>query len=418
MARFVIQGQRPLKGTIVPSGMKNAATPILAATLLTNERCVISNVPRIADVFNMIALLQSLGADVAWQEEHTVSVQCKDIDPSALDQSMVRKLRSSVLLLGPLVARFPSVTLARPGGCIIGNRPLETHFEGLKGLGVKIEEQDRQLVLTRTSLAPSTIVLPEFSVTATENILMAASLVPGVTILHTAAMEPHIQDLCAFLTTMGAAIKGIGTHRIEIRGIPKLHGADHRIIPDQIEIGTWAVAGAATRGEVVIRGVEPSHLHLVLLKMRQIGVQTELHGTSLTVKGASRFRPFKLQALPYPGFPSDLQAPFSVLATQAEGTSMLHDPLYEGRLSHIPELVKMGANAVICDPHRVLISGPTPLYGQEIRSYDLRAGATLIIAALIAKGRTVLNEAEIVDRGYEKIDERLRGIGADITRDD
>lgn len=418
MARLVIQGQHPLNGTIVPSGMKNAATPILAATLLTSKRCIVSNVPRIADVFNMVALLKSLGADVAWQEEHTVSVQCKDIDPAALDQSTVQKLRSSVLLLGPLVARFSSVRLARPGGCIIGNRPLDTHFEGLKGLGVQIEEQDRQLVLTRTSLAPSTIVLPEFSVTATENILMAASLVPGVTVLHTAAMEPHIQDLCAFLCAMGATIKGIGTHTLTIHGTEELHGADHRVIPDQIEIGTWAVAGAVTRGAITIQGVEPGHLHLILLKMRKMGVQAEINGTSLTVKGTSHFRSFKLQALPYPGFPSDLQAPFAVLATQAEGLSLLHDPLYEGRLSHIPELVKMGANAVMCDPHRVLISGPTPLYGQEIRSYDLRAGATLIIAALIAKGRTVLNEAEIVDRGYESIDERLRELGADITRDD
>lgn len=417
MARFVIQGQRPLEGTIVPSGMKNAATPILAATLLTYERCIISNVPRIADVFNMIVLLQSLGADVAWQEEHTVSVQCKDIDPAALDQATVRKLRSSVLLIGPLIARFPSVTLARPGGCIIGNRPLDTHFAGLQGLGVQIEEQDRQLVLTRTSLAPSTIVLPEFSVTATENILMAASLVPGVSILHTAAMEPHIQDLCAFLAGMGATIKGIGTHTLTIHGTEKLHGTEHCVIPDQIEIGTWAVAAAATRGAVTISGVDPAHLPLILLKMREIGIQAEIAGTALSIKGSGRFHPFKLQALPYPGFPSDLQAPFSVLATQAEGTSMLHDPLYEGRLSYIQELVKMGANAVVCDPHRVLISGPTPLYGQEIHSYDLRAGATLIIAALIAQGKTVLHEAEIVDRGYEGIDERLRALGADMTRD-
>ncbi len=418
MSRFIIQGQHPLHGTIVPTGMKNAATPILAATLLTHERCIISNVPRIADVFNMVALLKSLGAEIAWHDEHVVSVECQDIDPAALDQSIVQKLRSSVLLIGPLIARFPSVTLARPGGCIIGNRPLDTHVEGLKGLGVHVEEQEHQLLLTRTTLSPVTIVLSEFSVTATENILMAASLVPGVTILHIAAMEPHIQDLCTFLIGMGATIQGVGTHTLEIHGAKALHGTQHTIIPDQIEIGTWAVAAAATHGEVTISGVEPKHVHLILLKMRAIGIQAELAGTALSIKSSGRFRPFKLQALPYPGFPSDLQAPFSVLATQAEGMSMLHDPLYEGRLSYIPELVKMGANAVICDPHRVLISGPTPLYGQEIQSYDLRAGATLIIAALIAKGKSVLHEAEIVDRGYEAIDARLRALGADITRDD
>lgn len=418
MSRFIIHGQRPLHGVVVPSGMKNAATPILAATLLTRERCIIENVPRIADVFNMLALLKSLGAMVAWQDEHVVSVECKDIDPTALDQTIVHKLRSSVLLIGPLIARFPDVVLARPGGCIIGNRPLDTHIVGLQGLGVHIEEKENRLLLTRTTLSPASIVLPEFSVTATENILMAASLVPGVTTLTIAAMEPHVQDLCAFLTGMGVTFRGVGTHTLEIHGAQVLRGTQHTIIPDQIEVGTWAVAAAATRGTVIINGVDPRHVHLLLLKMRAIGIQAELTGTTLSITSSGRFNPFKLQALPYPGFPSDLQATFSILATQAGGMSMLHDPLYEGRLSYIPELVKMGANAVICDPHRVVISGQTPLLGQEIKSYDLRAGATLIIAALIAQGKTVLHEAEMVDRGYEAIDERLRILGADITRDD
>lgn len=416
MAQFLIQGQHPLNGTITPSGMKNAATPILAATLLTTERCIVSNVPRIVDVFNMLVLLQSLGAVVSWQDEHTVAIQCSDIHPESLDQKTVKKLRSSVLLLGPLVARFPSVALARPGGCIIGNRPLDTHFEGLQGLGVAIEEQEKELRLTRTALKPAEIVLSEFSVTATENVLMAAALSHGTTVLHTAAMEPHVQDLCAFLKALGANIEGVGTHTLTIHGTEKLHGASHTIIPDQIEIGTWAVAAAATRGKVKIAPVVPQHLLLIIRKMRALGIRVTVGKDSLTVEGGTHYKPFTLQALPYPGFPSDLQAPFSVLATQAEGMSLIHDPLYEGRMSYVQELSKMGANAVICDPHRVLISGPTPLYGQEIKSYDLRAGATLIIAGLIAQGKTVVNEAEIVDRGYEVIDDRLRSLGADIQR--
>lgn len=416
MAKFIIEGQHQLRGDIAVSGMKNAATPILAATLLTKEPCVVSNVPRIADVFKMIEILQSMGAVIQWQDNHTVRVQCASVDPARLNQKAVKQLRSSVLLLGPLVARFHDVTIAQPGGCIIGNRPLDTHFEALTGLGALVEEEGETLRVTGSHLQAAHIVLSEFSVTATENLLLAASLTEGTTILETAAMEPHVQDLGAFLKKLGADIEGLGTHTLTIRGRKTLHGAEHRIIPDQIEVGTFAVAAAVTHGEVTIHGVIPSHLGLILRKLTAAGVDARCTEDALHVRPTQRLTAFRLQTLPYPGFPTDLQAPFGVLATQAQGTSLIHDPLFEGRMGYVQELVKMGANAVVCDPHRVLISGPTPLYAQEIRSFDLRAGATLIIAGLCAKGVTTINESEVVDRGYEKIDKRLAELGAVISR--
>ncbi len=416
MANFVIEGQHRLQGSIAVAGMKNAATPVIAATLLTEEECVIRNVPKILDVFKMVDLLQSLGAEAAWSGEHELTIRCKDVDPGRLQKKAVKALRSSVLLLGPLIARFPEVTIAQPGGCIIGNRPLDTHFAALQALGVTIREQKGELFVTRDQLHAANVVLPEFSVTATENLLMAASLIPDSTTIDIAAAEPHVQNLGAFLQSMGVAIKGLGTHTIRLRGAQRLHGAVHTIIPDQIEVGTWAVAAAVTRGTVDICNVEPDHLKLILLKLRQAGVSATLNGTTLSIRPSGRLKAFRLQTLPYPGFPTDLQAPFAVLATQAEGTSLIQDPLFEGRMGYVQELVKMGANAVVCDPHRVLITGPTPLYGQEIRSFDLRAGATLIIAGLLAQGETIIHDAEIVDRGYEAIDQRLQALGANITR--
>lgn len=417
MAKFVIEGQCRLAGEITVSGMKNAATPILAATLLTSEECEISNIPRIVDVFNMIRLLESMGATVHWKSDHTVVISCASVDPALLDQETVEKLRSSVLLLGPLVARFPELRLRRPGGCIIGNRPLDAHLEALQAFGTMVEESDDGvLTLRRSQLKPTTIVLSEFSVTATENAMMAAALLPGTTIIHIAASEPHIQDLAAFLEKLGATITGAGTHTLVVRGSKVLHGASHRVIPDQIEVGTWAVAAAVTNGDLTIHDVEADHLDLILLKLRRIGVACVLQERTLRVRGAKHYKPFRLQALPYPGFPSDLQAPFSVLATQAKGLSLIHDPLYEGRMGYAQELNKMGAHTLVCDPHRLAITGPTPLRSSNIKTLDLRAGATLILAALVAEGTSTIQNAELVDRGYEKIEEKLTAIGAHITR--
>jgi UDP-N-acetylglucosamine 1-carboxyvinyltransferase len=420
MSKLCIEGQQKLTGEIDVRGMKNAATPILAATLLTDQPCVISNVPRIIDVYKMIELLQGLGATVEWSGDHEVTVQCKDIDPEKILGPTVRKLRSSVLLIGPLLARFSEVRIPHPGGCIIGNRPLDTHLDAFRALGATIEEGREEIRFSRKGpLCGTEMTLSEFSVTATENVLMSAIAAEGKTVLHLAAAEPHVQDLAAFLQAIGGHISGAGTHTMTISGSQdSFQGASHTIIPDQIEVGTWAAAAAATRGDVIIKHINPNHLHIILVKLRQAGISFEMAKDAMHIRPVHRIRPLKIQTLPYPGFPTDLQAPFAVLATQAEGTSLIHDPMYEGRLGYIQELVKMGANAVICDPHRVLITGPTPLYGQEITSFDLRAGATLIIAGLVAQGRTTINEAQMVDRGYEAIDERLRSLGARIHREE
>lgn len=414
MSQFIIQGGVKLKGDVHVGGMKNAALPILAATLLTDEECLLHNIPRITDVLKMLEILSSLGARVEWLAEHDLKICCQGADQAKLDKKLVKSMRASVLLLGPMLARFKEIVITEPGGCIIGNRPIEIHLSALSKLGAEVSREDGFYKLRTTGLVGTEIILPEFSVTATENILMAASLAKGATLVKLAAAEPHTQDLANFLIKMGAKIEGVGSHILKIVGQPKLKGAEHTIIPDQIEIGTFAVAAAVTRGDLAISPVVPEHLETVLALLSKIGVPSEIKGDTLFLKPDRGLKSFKLQALPYPGFPTDLQAPFGVLATQCSGTSLIQDPLYEGRLGYVNELVKMGANAVICDPHRVLITGPTPLYGQEIKSFDLRAGATLIIAGLVAEGETIINEAEVVYRGYEAIDEKLRKLGAKI----
>ncbi|MBI5071334.1 UDP-N-acetylglucosamine 1-carboxyvinyltransferase [Candidatus Falkowbacteria bacterium] len=416
MSKFVIQGGAPLRGKIRASGMKNAATPIIAATLLTSEECVISNVPKISDVIRMLDILKSLGASVEWTGDHEVTICAKDADIKLLDEKAVKSMRSSILFLGPLLARFKKVAIPEPGGCIIGNRPPDTHFYALGKLGAKITRKDGSFTLEAEGLTGSLIILPEFSVTATENLLMAASLAKGRTEVHLAAAEPHVQDLIKFLNSMGAKISGGGTHTLIIDGVEKLSGPRHTLIPDQIEIGTLAVAAAVSGGEVTIENIIPAHLEIILLKLQEAGVNLEVGKDYLKIKPRKFLRAFRLQTLPYPGFPTDLQAPFGVLATQCQGTTLIQDPLFEGRMGYVGELVKMGANAIVADPHRVVITGPTPLQGQEIKSFDLRAGATLIIAGLIASGETIINEAQVVDRGYEKIEERLNGLGAKIKR--
>lgn len=414
--KLVIHGGKPLSGKVRVGGMKNAATPILAATLLTSEPCEIDNVPRITDVERMLQILESLGAEVSWLSQNRVRVSCKNVDLKTLDKNAIQAMRSSVLLIGPLLSRFKKVTIPEPGGCIIGNRPIDTHLNGLRMMGTKIQQSNGWYELTTDGLKGGEVVLPEFSVTATENLLMAASLIPAKTVIKLAAAEPHVQDLCAFLQKLGVKISGVGTHTLEITGAKTLSGASHRIIPDQVEVGTLAVLGAVTKGNIQIEGVEPTHLDLILLKLREIGVPLLLENNTLMIAGGKNLRGFRLQTFPYPGFPTDLQAPFGVLATQCTGTSLIQDPMYEGRMGYVAELVKMGANAIVADPHRVVISGPTPLYGAEIKSLDLRAGATLLIAGLIASGETVIYNAETIDRGYEAIDQKLASLGADIKR--
>lgn len=413
--KLVIRGGKKLSGEIAVRGMKNAATPIIAATLLMSEPCVLRNVPRLTDVERMLDILRSLGATAEWTGDHEVTLDTRQADVSSLDAKAVKSMRSSILLMGPLLARFHEVTIPEPGGCIIGNRPIDTHLVALETLGAEIAHQGAEYVLKAARLCGAVITLPEFSVTATENAIMAAVLAEGRTVINLAAQEPHVQDLARFLNAGGARISGIGTHTLTIDGVTKLGGANHTIIPDQIEAGTFAVLGALIKSPLRIVGAEPSHMDIILLKLRQVGAQVTVADGAISVVSSSPLKSFRLQTMPYPGFPTDLQAPFGVLATQCSGTSLIHDPLFEGRLGYVGELVKMGANATICDPHRVLISGPTPLYGQEIRGLDLRAGATLVIAGLVASGETVIHGADVIRRGYEALDERLAALGADIT---
>jgi len=416
MSRFIIEGGQPLQGEIEVRGMKNAATPILASTLLISEDCILKNVPKITDFMAMIEILKSLGSNIEFLEEHTIKINNKDVSLHKLDKILIKRMRSSILLMGPLLARFGQVEIPEPGGCIIGNRPIEAHLYALEKLGAKIEKEDNFYGFKTKGLEGAEIVMPEFSVTATENAIMAAVLAKGKTVIKIAAAEPHVQDLCNFLNKAGAKISGIGTHTLEINGVGKPSGVEHTIISDQIETGTFIVMGAMNRGGITIKNIIPEHLDIILLKLKDIGVNFELKENSIKVYHSAKLKPFTLQTLPYPGFPTDLQAPFGVLATQCQGTSLVKDPMYEGRMGYIQELTKMGANAIVADPHRVIITGPTPLYGQEIRALDLRAGATLILAGLIARGETTINQAEIIDRGYEKIDERLAKLGAKIKR--
>lgn len=420
MEKFIINGGKPLEGEIEVMGSKNATTPILSACLLTKEECIIDNVPRITDVMNMIKILQSMGVEVERIGERTVRVKAGDnVDPEKMDFAIVGHMRSSVLLLGSLLARFHKFKIKQPGGCIIGARPIGTHFEALEALGAVITQDDSYYYLDADRLIGKRIVLKEFSVTATENLMMAATLAEGTTTIRTAAIEPHVQDLARFLRKMGANIQGGSFHTIEIQGVDKLHGASHTIQPDPIEAGTFAIAAGATKGDVLIKNIVPDDLDLVLEKLREAGILFDIEGgKNLHIRPTSKLGELaKIEARTYPGLPTDLQAPFGVLATQTPGNTLIHDTLYEGRMNYINELNKMGANAVICDPHRAIITGPTPLYGKDINSFDLRAGATMIIAALLAQGQSTLSGIEQVDRGYEAIEERLQKLGADIRRE-
>lgn len=416
-SRFVIRGGNPLHGEVRVGGMKNATTPIIAATLLIKEPVRLENVPRLSDVEKMLDILRSLGSTAEWTGESELSIDNAKADLASLNAKAVKSMRSSILLMGPLLSRFHEVHIPEPGGCIIGNRPIDAHLDCLGALGAEIEvDRAAGLYSLKAAKLVGTTLHPVFSVTATENAVMAAVLAEGRTVIRLAAAEPHVADLCRFLVAAGARIQGIGTHEIVVDGVSSLHGTTHRIIPDQIEAGTFAALGAVTKGTLRITGIEPDHLDMPLFLLKKMHANFTLEKDALVMGPHAALDAFKLQTLPYPGFPTDLQSPFGVIATQARGTTLIQDPMFEGRLGYTNELAKMGANCVICDPHRVLISGPTPLTGQEIRGLDLRAGATLVIAGLIASGETVLHGAEIIDRGYERLDERLAAVGADIKR--
>lgn len=416
MQKFIINGGKKLSGAITVKGYKNATTPIIAASLLTDEECIIKNVPRIGDVFQMVEILESIGVEISWLAPNTLRIKAENINPEKMNFKAVSRMRSSILLLGPLLARCGKFKIPQPGGCVIGARPIGSHFTALEKLGAKITKENGFYCFEAKNLEGKKIVLPEFSVTATENLMMAASLTPGSTLIKIAALEPQVQDLQKFLKKMGAKIKFGNFNTVIIEGVKKLHGANYTVIPDPIEAGTFIIAAIATKSELMIKNVIRDHLDLVFDKLTEMGAKFEFDGNNVLIKPVGMLNSAKIEARIFPGLPTDLQAPFGILATQAQGTTLIHDTLFEGRLGYINELNKMGANAIICDPHRALISGPTQLYGAEITSFDLRAGATMIIAALVAQGESTINNIEQIDRGYENIEERLRDIGADIVR--
>ncbi len=417
MEVFEIEGGKRLKGEISVSGSKNATTPILAATLLTQEICVLSNLPLIEDVFRMLEILESMGAVIEWRGKRTVAITAKDIDPKKMDVEKVKQIRSSILLLGSLSARFDRFSLYHPGGCVIGARPVGTHFDALRKLGVKIAAKGKAYQLDASGRHADTVVLREMSVTATENAMMLAAGCPGKTVIKIAASEPHVEDLGRFLISMGAKINGLGTHTLTITGTKKLRGGKHRIIPDANEAATFLILGAATGSPITVKGAREEHLDLVLEKLREFGADFSIKKDAITVVPARRLRAVaKVDTRTYPGIPTDVQAPFGVLATQAEGETLIHDSLFEGRFNYVSEIEKMGGQASVLNPHQVVVHGRTKLHGTVIKSYDLRAGAALIIAALSASGKTVIEDIYQVDRGYERIEERLAKIGARIKR--
>ncbi len=415
---FEIQGGKKLSGTITVAGLKNAATPILAATLLTKETCILQNVPRIEDVFRMLEILESLGATVEWRDQNVVAITAKDIDVASVDQEIVKCLRSSIMLLGALSARCNHFEIRQPGGCVIGARPVGTHIAALEKLGVHIVGDGKNYVVDATEKKSGKVVLQGMSVTATENAMLLAAALPGKTVIKVAACEPHVEDLGKFLRAMGVEISGLGTHTMTIVGKETLQGVTHTIMPDHNEAATFLVLGAVTGSELTVENAREDNLDIVLEKLKEFGVTFTIKENAITVHPAATLKAVKpwIDTRTYPGMPSDNQSIFGVLATQADGDTLIFETLYEGRFSYISELIKMGARADILNPHQVIVHGKTPLHGTVIKSYDLRAGVALIIAALTATGTTIIEEIYQVDRGYERIEERLQKIGAQIIR--
>lgn len=414
--KFLIRGGKPLKGVVEVMGAKNVTFPLLAATLLTKEPCQVSNLPLIEDVFKMLKILERMGAKIKWLGERQIEIKCSDIDPSLIPYDVISFFRGSILFLGPLLARFGKIKFPPPGGCVIGARPIDTHLDAFSQSGVKISIKNN-FYYFEGKLKPQEVILNEFSVTATENILLSSSLVSGETTIKIADQDYQVQELIKVLKRMGVKIKGLGTHTLKIIGQKRLKGFKYSVIPDPLEAGTFIVATLATKGEVLIKNAELQFLELFLKRLKDFGAKFDILGAKLIkVLPSYKLSMDKVQSLPYPGIPTDLQPELGVLATQAKGPTLIHDPLYEGRLKYLEELNKMGANIIFCDPHRAIINGPTQLYGTEIPSLDIRSVAALIIAGLVAKGQTIINNIYQVDRGYEKIEERLQKLGADIKR--
>jgi UDP-N-acetylglucosamine 1-carboxyvinyltransferase len=421
--QFVVQGGQRLSGTIHPSGTKNAALPIIAAALLSEHPVVLENVPRIRDVETLVELVKTLGVDVKWAERNTLHIHAKNLEQAHLDPELCRKIRASILLAAPMLARAGAVELAPPGGDVIGRRRLDTHFLALERMGVELDFGETIKMKTR-GLMGSDIFLDEPSVTGTENAVTAAVAAKGTTILRNAACEPHVQDLCHFLVALGASIEGIGTNKITIEGGRLLKGGTHRVGPDHIEVGSFIGLAAVTKSEIRIANAGIEHLRSTLMGFSRLGVSCRIDGPDLVVPKEQEMvvrsdlggHVPKLEDQPWPAFPADTMSIAVVTATQCEGMVLIHEKMFESRLFFVDKLIGMGARIVLCDPHRAIVSGPTRLRGSNVESPDIRAGMAMLIAALCADGESTINNVGQIERGYERIDERLRALGAHVDR--
>ena len=423
MARFVVEGGTPLHGEITPAGNKNEALPLIAASLLTDDPVTLHNVPRIRDVRGMLEIATALGATVEELDDHSVRITGAPRS-LAVPQKLAGEIRASLLFAGPLLARMKKVQLGLPGGDVIGRRRNDTHFLALQQLGADLEVARDGYVLTTPGLRGAEVILDEASVTATENALLAAVLAKGRTVLHNAASEPHVQQLGIALMNMGARIVGSGTNTITIDGVERLKGIDHTILSDHMEVGSLIALIAMTKGSATIKTAVPQHLRMTRLVFKRLGVETEISGEDLVVKGKEHYvveediggKIPTIKPGIWPGFPTDLSSVATAMATQAQGTVLIHEWMFDGRMFWVDTLERMGARLVLADPHRVVVVGPSQLYGTELRSPDIRAGMALLGATLCAKGRSIINNVEQIDRGYEELDTRLRALGARIER--
>lgn len=422
MSVFIVDGGRQLRGHVRPAGNKNAALPMMAAALLTDEPVELLDVPRIRDVHTMLDLLGALGVEHEWTGSGALILRARDVRSAALEPELASRIRASILLAGPMLARTHQLRLPPPGGDVIGRRRLDTHFEALQRLGADVELGDE--FIFRGKLKGADLFLDEPSVTGTENAIMAACLAQGTTVIRNAAAEPHVQDLCRLLEAMGAGIAGIGTSEVTIEGKPRLGGATARVSPDHIEVGSFIGLAAVTGSELTIGDVEPTHLNSILVMFERLGVTCRLEGRTLRVPGDQTLEICmdigqqipKIDDGPWPQFPADLMSIVLVVATQCRGTILLHEKMFESRIFFADKLTAMGARLVICDPHRALVVGPSRLRGSVVESPDIRAGMAILIAALGAEGRSHIHNIGQIERGYERIDARLRELGAAIER--
>ncbi|HWT22553.1 MAG TPA: UDP-N-acetylglucosamine 1-carboxyvinyltransferase [Solirubrobacteraceae bacterium] len=426
MEKFVIEGGVPLSGTVVPAGNKNAALPLLAACLLTDEQVVLHNVPRIRDADAMLVLLEDLGVTVERLDgDGTVALCAEGVHKTDVDPTLAERIRASFLVAGPLLARFGHALLPPPGGDVIGRRRLDPHLDAFRALGATVEHSgDIRLTAPDGGLQACDFFMDEPSVMGTENALMAAALTPGTTVIRNAASEPHVQDLARMLIRMGAAIEGVGSNVMQVHGLPQLGGCRHEVSPDHIEIASFMALAGVTGGELRIRDCVPDDLRMIRLVFRRLGLHSELDGEDVVVPGDQKLvmardaggYQVKVEDGPWPAFPADLTSIALALATQSDGTVLIFEKMFENRLVFTDKLVLMGANIILCDPHRAVISGPAQLRGQRLESPDIRAGMAMLIAALCADGVSEIGNIRQIDRGYERIDERLQSLGARIER--